>query len=112
MEWAEEDLQRTDPDRAATWNFQLTCPRVDAKANGVPRPVTLADSANGALANRVHKLMADWIAGGWDRSLDIHLEGFDECYLSASITGDATPEAPIPMRIFPRSIGMSGRAHA
>jgi hypothetical protein len=88
LEWADEDLQRTDPDRAATWNFQLTWPRIDAKANPLRGHVTLAASANGALATRVHKLMADWIEGGWDRSLDVHLEGFDDCYVSASIAGD------------------------
>jgi hypothetical protein len=82
LEWADEDLQRMDPDRAFTWDLQLVWPRMDTK--GHP---PISDLAYGALGARVHKLMADWIQAGWDRLLDVHLEGFDDCYVSASITG-------------------------
>jgi len=78
LEWADEHLQEMDPDRAFTWDLQLTWPRVDAK--------TPADSAYDALAARVHKLMSDWIEGGWSRSIDVHLEGVNDCFVSASIT--------------------------
>jgi hypothetical protein len=87
LEWADEDLQGMDPDRALTWDFRLTWPRVDAKANPMRGHVTLAESAYGALAARVHKLMSDWIQAGWNRSLDAHLEGVNDCYVSANITG-------------------------
>jgi hypothetical protein len=87
LEWADENLQGMDPDRPFTWEFQLTWPRVDATNNPIPGHVALANSAYGALAARVHKLMADWIQGGWDRSLDVHLEGINDCYVSATITG-------------------------
>jgi hypothetical protein len=87
LEWADEDLQGMDPDRAFTWDLQLTWPHVDAAANPVQGHVALADSAYGALGARVHQLMAAWVKGGWNRFLDVHLEGMDDCYVSASITG-------------------------
>jgi hypothetical protein len=87
LEWADEDLQGMDPDRAFTWDFQLTWPRVDAKANPMQGHVPLPESAYGALGARVHKLMTDWIQAGWDRSLEVHLEGVNDCYVSANITG-------------------------
>jgi hypothetical protein len=87
LEWADEDLQGMDPDRALIWDFQLTWPRVDARANPMQGHVALAESAYGALGARVHKLMADWVQAGWNRSLDVHLEGVNDCYFSANITG-------------------------
>jgi hypothetical protein len=87
LEWADEDLQGMDPNRPFTWNFQLTWPRVDAKASPLQGHVTLAESAYGGLGARVHKLMADWVQAGWDRTLDVHLEGVSDCYVSANITG-------------------------
>lgn len=82
LEWADEDLQGMDPERALTWDLQLAWPRVDAES-----PVPKYGLAYGGLATRVRKLMADWIEGGWTRIVDVHLEAFDECYVSASITG-------------------------
>jgi hypothetical protein len=86
LEWADEDLQGMDPDRVFTWDFQLTWPRVDTAANPVHGPIGLANLAYGALGARVHQLMADWVKGGWNRLVDVHLEGIDDCYVSASIT--------------------------
>ena len=86
LEWADEDLQRMDPDRPFTWDLQLTWPRVDGKANATYGQVTSPESAYGALEVRVHKLMADWIEGGWSRSVDVRLQGVNDCYVSASIT--------------------------
>jgi hypothetical protein len=31
--------------------------------------------------------MADWIQAGWNRSLEVHLEEVNDCYVSANITG-------------------------
>jgi hypothetical protein len=87
LEWADDALQRVDPERPFTWNLQLTWPRVDSTSSPIPGDVALANTANGALAARVHKVMADWVNGGWDRSLAVHLEGINDCYLSASIAG-------------------------
>jgi hypothetical protein len=87
LEWADENLQSMDPDRDFTWDLQLTLPRVDSTTNPIPGHVALVNTAYGALASRVHKVMADWIQGGWNRSLDVHLEGLNDCYVSASITG-------------------------
>ncbi|MDP9014577.1 MAG: hypothetical protein M3O41_18335 [Pseudomonadota bacterium] len=84
LEWADEDLQGMDPDRAFTWDLQLTWPRVDAASNP-GQGLALADAAYSALRARVHQLMADWIKGGWNLVLDVHLEGLDDCYVSASI---------------------------
>jgi len=86
LEWADEDLQGTDPSRAFTWDFQLTWPRVDARVNPTLGEVTPGDSAFAALGARVHTLMAEWIQAGWNRSLDVHLEGVNDCYVSANIT--------------------------
>jgi hypothetical protein len=87
LEWADEDLLDTDPDRAGPWDLQLTWPRVDAKASPMQSQVPLSGLAYGALGARVHKLMANWIEGGWDRLVAVHLEGVNDCYVSASITG-------------------------
>jgi hypothetical protein len=88
LEWADEDLQHMDPERALfTWDLQLTWPRVDAKVIPIQSHVASTEAAFGALGDRVRKLMADWIQGGWNRSLDVHLEGVNDCYVSASITG-------------------------
>ncbi len=87
LEWADENLQGMDPDRAFTWDLQLTWPRVDAKENPLQGHVPLAESAYGALGDRVHKVMDDWSREGWSRSLDVRLEGVNDCYVSASITG-------------------------
>jgi hypothetical protein len=62
LEWADEDLQRMDPDRPFTWDLQLTWPRVDSATS------TNTNTAYGALADKVRKVMADWVQGGWDRS--------------------------------------------
>jgi hypothetical protein len=53
LEWADEDLQGTDPERPFTWDLQLTWPRVDAAANPVQAHLALADSAYGALGARI-----------------------------------------------------------
>jgi hypothetical protein len=87
VEWADEDLQGMDPDRFFTWNLQLTWPRVDSTTNPIPGHVALTNTAYGALAAQVHKVMVDWVQEGWDRSLDVHLEGVNDCYVSASVTG-------------------------
>jgi hypothetical protein len=86
LEWADEDLQRMDPERPFTWDLQVTWPRVDAPADPLHGHIALADAAYGALGPRVQQLMADWIKGGWSHLLDVHLEGLDDCYVSASIT--------------------------
>jgi hypothetical protein len=86
LEWADEDLQGLDPDRVFTWDLQLTWPRVDTAANPVHGHIGLANFAYRALGERVHQLMADWVKGGWNRLLDVHLEGIDDCYVSARIT--------------------------
>ncbi len=87
LEWADEDLQGIEPDRAFTWDLQVIWPRVDGTENPIQGHVAFADTAYGALAARVHKLMANWVEGGWDRFLDVHLEGINDCYVSASVTG-------------------------
>jgi hypothetical protein len=86
VEWADEDLQNMDSHRF-TWDLQLTWPRVDSATSPGRGHVALSNTAYGALAARVHKVMADWVQAGWDRSLDVHLEGINDCYVSASITG-------------------------
>jgi hypothetical protein len=87
LEWADEDLQSMDPDRALTWNFQLTWPRVDAQTNPMQGHVAPFESAYAVLEARLHQVMADWIQAGWDRSLGVHLEAVNDCYVSANITG-------------------------
>jgi len=87
LEWADEDLQGMDPGRPFTWDFQLSWPRVDAQESPLQRQVPLSGLAYDALGVRVRKLMADWVEGGWSRSVDVRLQGVNDCYVSASITG-------------------------
>jgi len=87
LEWADEDLQRMEPDRAPAWVLQLTWPRVDARGDPLPGHGPPPGTAFGPLGDLMHKVMADWIQAGWDRSIDVHLEAVNDCYVSANITG-------------------------
>ncbi len=87
LEFADEDLQSMDSDRFFIWDLQLTWPRVDSPASPMSGHGALAGAPVDALAARVHTVMADWVRGGWERSLDVHLTGINDCYVSASITG-------------------------
>src|SRR5271170_458543 len=100
LEWADENLQGMEPDRDPTWALQLTWPRVDATESPIQGQAALADTAYGALAARVYKLMAGWIQGGWERWLDVHLEGVNDCYVSANITGSTYSGGAHPFEDF------------
>jgi hypothetical protein len=102
LQWADEDLQSMDPDRFVAWDLQLTWPRVDSTTNPIPGDVALANTAYGALTARVHKVMSDWVQGGWERSLDVRLEGVNDCYVSASITGSTYTGGAHPYEDFSR----------